>query len=45
MIEVPWIDGHADVWGLFADAAAMRECVEGLVRPYRDAGVTSLLRV
>ena len=40
MIELRWIDGHADVWALFADPASLRECVDRLVEPYRDAGVT-----
>ena len=40
MIELSWIDGHADVWAMFADPASLREIVDRLVEPYRDAGVT-----
>ncbi len=35
-----WQGGHADVWRVFADANALRLVVEGLVAPWRDAGVT-----
>ena len=45
MIELPWIDGHADVWALFADAATLAECVERLVEPYRDKRVTHVAGV
>jgi adenine phosphoribosyltransferase len=38
--DIPWVDGHADVWRLFADADLLRRCVEGLVAPFRDDGIT-----
>ncbi len=35
-----WEGGHADVWRVFADARSLALVVEGLVAPWRDAGVT-----
>jgi adenine phosphoribosyltransferase len=37
---IPWVGGHADVWRLFADGGLFRRCVEALVLPYRDDGLT-----
>jgi adenine phosphoribosyltransferase len=37
-----WVDGHADVWPVFADAAAFALTVEALAWPWRDAGVTKV---
>ena len=35
-----WIDGHADVLGLLADAELFAGAVEALAAPFRDAEVT-----
>jgi adenine phosphoribosyltransferase len=35
-----WVEGHADVWRVFADADALRLVVAGLAAPWQDAGVT-----
>jgi adenine phosphoribosyltransferase len=35
-----WVEGHADIWRVFADAAALREVVAGLAAPWQDAGLT-----
>jgi adenine phosphoribosyltransferase len=40
-----WTDGHADVWRVFADPEAFRAVVDGLVEPWRDAGVTVVLGI
>lgn len=37
-----WIDGHADVWSIFRDAAALRMTVAALAAPYRSAGVSAV---
>jgi adenine phosphoribosyltransferase len=37
---IPWVGGHADVWRLFADPGLFRRCVEALVQPYRQDGLT-----
>jgi adenine phosphoribosyltransferase len=37
---IQWVDGHADVWRLFADGPLFRRCVEALAQPYREDGVT-----
>lgn len=37
-----WIDGHADVWAVFRDAAALAAVVRGLVEPFRAEGVTAV---
>jgi adenine phosphoribosyltransferase len=39
---IPMVDGHADVWRLFADGPLFRRCVEALVRPYREDGLTQV---
>lgn len=38
--HIRWDGGHADVWRIFADAAGLRHAIDGLVDPWRDAGVT-----
>ena len=40
-----WIDGHADVWRVFSDAAALRLVVEGLAAPWRDKDVTRVVGI
>lgn len=40
-----WTDGHADVWRVFADPVAFSSVVNGLVDPWRDAGVTHVLGI
>jgi adenine phosphoribosyltransferase len=37
---IHWVDGHADVWRLFADGALCGRCVRALVEPYRHDDVT-----
>ncbi|RSM67595.1 phosphoribosyltransferase [Kibdelosporangium aridum] len=37
-----WIDGHADVWSVFRDPAALAEIVEALAKPFRGSGVTTV---
>ncbi|HYZ19308.1 MAG TPA: hypothetical protein VE615_07170 [Gaiellaceae bacterium] len=37
-----WIDGHADVAGLFADAELLAGAVQALAEPFRDRGVTKV---
>lgn len=37
-----WIDGHADVWSVFRDAAALRAVVIALAAPYRSAGISAV---
>ena len=37
-----WIDGHADVWAVFRDAAALRAVVAALAEPFRAEGVTAV---
>jgi adenine phosphoribosyltransferase len=40
-----WVDGHADVWRLFADPVVFPLIVEGLVEPWRHAGVSHVAGV
>ena len=37
-----WIDGHADVLGLFADGAFLADAAAALAAPFRSAGVTKI---
>jgi adenine phosphoribosyltransferase len=37
---IPWVEGHADVWRLFAAGALFRRCVDALVQPYREDRLT-----
>lgn len=44
--EIPFVDGHADVWRLFDDSRLLRDIAEALVAPFRGqatkvAGVES----
>jgi adenine phosphoribosyltransferase len=43
--EFRWHGGHADVWRVFANAAALAAVVDGLADPWRDAGITHVLGV
>ncbi|MBA2461851.1 MAG: phosphoribosyltransferase [Actinobacteria bacterium] len=40
-----WIEGHADVLGLFADGVFLRRAIDALAGPFRDAGVTQVAGV
>jgi adenine/guanine phosphoribosyltransferase-like PRPP-binding protein len=40
-----WHGGHADVWPVFADAAALGAVVEGLAAAWRDHGITHVVGV
>ena len=40
-----WEQGHADVWRVFSDAAALGAVVDGLAAPWRAAGVTYVLGI
>ncbi len=40
-----WVHGHADVWRIFADAAALAEVVDALAAPWRDSGVTRVVGI
>ncbi|MDP3714632.1 MAG: hypothetical protein Q8R60_19370 [Mycobacteriales bacterium] len=40
-----WVEGHADVWRVFADADALRDVVEGLAAPWRDVGVSRVVGI
>ncbi|MCW2573307.1 MAG: phosphoribosyltransferase, partial [Frankiales bacterium] len=40
-----WVEGHADIWRVFADSQALRHVVEGLAEPWRDAGVTRVVGI
>jgi adenine phosphoribosyltransferase len=40
-----WAGGHADVWAVFRDAAALAAVVDALVEPFRGAGVTAVCGV
>jgi adenine phosphoribosyltransferase len=44
-VGIPWVDGHADVWHLFANATLLRRCIEALVWPYRGDGVTHVVGI
>lgn len=37
-----WVDGHADVWAIFRNAAALRLVVAALTGPFRRDGVTAV---
>jgi adenine phosphoribosyltransferase len=43
--EFRWVGGHADVWAVFLNAAALRAVVSGLVAPFRDAGITAVVGI
>ncbi|TYP84573.1 phosphoribosyltransferase [Blastococcus xanthinilyticus] len=40
-----WVEGHADVWRVFADADALRKVVAGLAAPWSDVGVTHVVGI
>ncbi len=40
-----WIDGHADILGLFADAKLLTGAVETLAEPFEERGVTKVAAV
>lgn len=40
-----WESGHADIWRVFANAAAFAAVVRGLVAPWRDASVTKVIGI
>lgn len=42
---IPWVEGHADVWCLFADRVLFGRCVEALVEPYRDDRITHVVGI
>lgn len=37
-----WVDGHSDMWSVFADGRALSLIVGALVAPYRSAGLTAV---
>jgi adenine phosphoribosyltransferase len=37
-----WVDGHADIWAIFRDAAALRVVVHALAQPYATDNVTAV---
>jgi adenine phosphoribosyltransferase len=40
-----WVDGHADVDGLFRDAQLVDLLGEALARPFRDEGITAVCAI
>jgi adenine phosphoribosyltransferase len=42
---IAWVDGHADVWRLFADAELFGRCVHALVEPFRGDRITHVAAV
>ena len=40
-----WVDGHADLWRVFADPAALSDVVLGLADPWRRRGVTHVVGI
>jgi adenine phosphoribosyltransferase len=43
--SIPWVDGHADVWRLFADGDLFGRCIRALVEPFREDGITHVAAV
>jgi adenine phosphoribosyltransferase len=37
-----WIDGHANIWPIFRDGAALRVVVDALAQPYAADGITAV---
>jgi adenine phosphoribosyltransferase len=37
-----WVEGHADVWRLFANASTLTALIDGLAAPWREAEVTKV---
>jgi adenine phosphoribosyltransferase len=40
-----WVDGHADVLGLFADGAFLAEAADALAEPFRESEITKVAGV
>lgn len=40
-----WVEGHADILGLFADATFLRGAAAAVAEPFRDRGVTKVAAV
>jgi adenine phosphoribosyltransferase len=40
-----WLDGHADVWRVFEDGAALASVIRGLAAPWEESGVTAVAGV
>jgi adenine phosphoribosyltransferase len=40
-----WVNGHADIWRVFADADALRAGVGELAAPWQDMGVTHVVGI
>jgi adenine phosphoribosyltransferase len=40
-----WVDGHADIWRVFADADSLRDVVSSLADPWQGVGVTHVVGV
>jgi adenine phosphoribosyltransferase len=40
-----WVDGHADMLGLLADAEFLARAVEAVAAPFRDRGITKVAAV
>ena len=45
LAEFRWCDGHADMWRVFRDSAALVVLVDALAEPWLDAGVTHVVGV
>jgi adenine phosphoribosyltransferase len=43
--RIAWVDGHADVWRVFADADLLARCIAALAVPYRDDDITHVVSV
>lgn len=43
--RIRWVDGHADVWAVFADADVFARCVDALVAPYVDDSITHVVGI
>ncbi len=39
------VEGHADVWRLFANAEVLRRVAEGLAEPWRATGITGVVGI
>lgn len=40
-----WVEGHADIWRVFAHGAALQQVVIGLVEPWRGKGITRVVGI
>ncbi len=40
-----WLDGQADIWRVFSDAAALQQVVAALAAPWHDAGITHVVGI